>query len=182
MIKSINSIIAGLVLVSILFLNSCGDPSDGHSGGSADISRDAVSHYLSEVKLNSPGVAAAITMALNNGEEYREFIKDENKKSTTLTAWIDKKERNLFCITYYRDEICPKCHGTGFINMPSMIANKLNEKVNTNFKITCNECHGKGYLPKKMSKKCWILGVADYKNVEEGLAAEEQIYLGKCTS
>lgn len=176
MIKT-QGVITVLLALILILITSCADPSDGRSGGSAPISRDAVSDYLSEVKLNSPGVAAAVTAAVNNGQEYREKIKDQNNKPTTLTAWIDKKERNLFCITYYRDEICPKCHGTGYINMPSKIADKVSSKVNTDFKITCNQCHGEGYLKNKMSKKCWILGLADYKNIEDALAAEEKFSL-----
>ena len=172
MIKQ-NVLLVAFTLVAILF-SSCGDPSNGKSGGSAAVTRSAIEYYLGEEKLNSPGVAVEVAAALNNGQEYKKVIKDENKKTTTLRAWIDRKDRTLFCITYYRDMICPKCHGTGFLTLPSKLQNALQSKIKTtNIGISCNQCHGKGHLDKVLQKKCWILGVADYKDPQTAIALEE---------
>ncbi len=167
-------IIFAALCVFIIRLAGCGDVTDGRSGGSAAVTREAVEYYLSQEKLNTPGVAIEVTNALNSGQTYRKVIKDEDKKTTTLTAWIDHKERNLFCITYYRDMVCPKCHGTGLLTVPKKIEDMISSKVNTvQIGINCPQCHGTGYLKKSLQKKCWILGVADYKDPQAAIAIEE---------
>ena len=163
-----------LIIISMLTLTltSCGDVTGGQSGGSASITREAVEYYLAQEKLNSPGVAVEMTAALNNGKEYRKAIKDQNHKPTTLTAWIDRSQRNLFCITYYRDMVCPKCHGTGLLTIPNKIQDAISSKISsTQIGINCPQCHGTGYLKKSKQKKCWILGVADYKDPAAAIAA-----------
>lgn len=172
-----NKLLSTLFIFTIILISGCGDVTGGKSGGSASITREAVEYYLSEHKLNSPGVAAEVTTKLNNGGKYREQIKDENKKLTTLTAWIDVQDQNMFCITYYRDQVCPKCKGTGLLTLPNKIKDAMSSKLNTSFGISCNQCGGTGYLKKAKMKKCWLLGVADYKDPQAAIAREEEYSL-----
>ena len=168
------SLLLTIIAILTFTLTSCSDVTGGRSGGSAAITREAVEYYLAQEKLNSPGVAVEMTAAVNNGKEYRKAIKDENNKPTTLTGWIDRSERNLFCITYYRDMVCPKCHGTGLLTLPKKVQDAISSKISTTtIGINCPQCHGKGYLEKAKQKKCWILGVADYKDPAAAIAAEE---------
>ncbi len=172
--KKITCIISLAVVLIISSVIGCADPTDGMGGGSANITREAVEYYLAEEQLNSPGVAIAVTTAVNNGEIYKELIKDERNKGTTLRAWIDSQDQEKFCITYYRDMVCPKCKGTGIMALPTKIQDAIQSKVkSTNIAITCNQCHGTGYLKKQLQKKCWILGVADYKDPQAAIAREE---------
>lgn len=148
----------------VALLSGCLD-TGRDAGGKADISKEAVAGYLAEFGLNTPGTAGAVTQVVQAGGKYRERIKDEKGNGTTLTAWVDRAQQDIFCITFYRDEVCPECKGTGRRSLPTLMDTKISGVA-----ISCLKCNGTGTLKNQFHKNCWVLSGGDFADRK---AAEE---------
>lgn len=156
--------ISAVILCVLGVFSGCVD-TGRNAGGQAQISKEAVAGYLAEYQLNTPGTAAIITQSVQDGGRYRERIKDEKGNFTTLTAWIDRAQQDVFCITFYRDEICPVCHGTGRKAMPTILDTRVSGVA-----LTCLKCNGTGKLENQFHERRWILSGGDYSSKQ---AAEQ---------
>lgn len=166
----------GLRLFCVLFvlpallalLAGCVD-TGRNAGGKAEISKEAVAGYLAEYDLNTPGTAAIVTQTVQGGGKYRERIKDQKGHFATLTAWVDRSQQDMFCITFYRDEVCPECKGTGRRAIPSIMDTKISGVA-----LTCLKCGGSGTLKNQFHKRCWILSSGDYANAAAAQASKDK--------
>lgn len=158
------------VLVSGLLALVAGCMDTGrNAGGKAEVSKEAVAGYLAEYGLNTSGTAAIITQTVQSGGKYRERIKDEKGNFTTLTAWVDRTQQDVFCITFYRDEVCPVCNGTGRKAMPTFMDTKVSGVA-----LTCQKCGGKGKLENQFHKRCWVLSGGDYDDPEAARESQQE--------
>lgn len=159
--------LAATVLLSV-FIIGCYDKGAG-AGGSADIATEMVKENLATFDLNSPGVAADIVRTLAKGDKYRKRIQDQNDRGATLTAWIERKEEDIFCITFYRDETCPDCDGTGRKKAPDFLSTRI-----AGIDFTCQRCKGTGVLKNQYHKKCWVLSGSDFSSKKEAKKKEQE--------
>ncbi len=152
--------IAALVSGVLALIAGCADTGK-NAGGKAEVSKEAIAGYLAEFGLNTPGTAAIITQTVQTGGRFRERIKDEKGNFTTLTAWVDRKQQDVFCITFYRDEVCPVCNGTGRKQLPTLMDTKISGVA-----LTCQKCGGKGKLENQFHERRWVLSGGDFTDRE----------------
>ncbi len=145
-----------------------------NAGGKASLTRAAVEGYLAEYNLNSPGVAVEIVRVLRAGGKYRERVTDQKGNKATLTAWIDENKQDIFCITFYRDEVCPECHGTGRRKLPKLL--DMDTKI-SGVSISCLKCDGKGTLKNQFHKRCWVLSSQDYSDKAQAQERKQEYVL-----
>jgi hypothetical protein len=125
--------------------------------GQAEISRDTVAGYLEPLGLNVNRAADDIALAAQNGRQYRERVTDKFSHPTTLIAWVEKQSRGkMLCLTFYRNEKCPDCNGTGQKALPAFIQGKAS------IALTCQRCKGTGILRNQFTKRCYLLETADF--------------------
>ena len=124
--------------------------------GAGNVRRDSVAAYLDEIGLNTPGVVDNVVFALNGGNKFRERVVDKYGKRTMLTAWIERQARSTFCVTYYRDEKCPDCKGSGQRKAPNMIGGKVD------IAFDCRKCKGTGVLLNQSHRRCWMLAPEEF--------------------
>lgn len=146
------------VILSCLLLSACAQTPA--NVGSANVRPAVISGYLEELGLNTPGVSDNVTYALRNGGKFREKIKDQTGKSTMLTAWIEGKANQTLCMTYYRDEKCPDCNGTGQRKAPDFIGSKAG------IAFTCRRCKGEGKLLNQFHRRCWMFSAEEFSDRE----------------
>ncbi|GHS91703.1 hypothetical protein FACS1894139_13020 [Planctomycetales bacterium] len=145
-------------LLCLLFLVGAGACSEAsNAGGAVKVSRETIVRGLDEIGLNVPGVADNVAYALQNGKQYRERVTDKFSHPTTLTVWVEPQSRNQsLCFSYYRDEKCPDCNGTGQRAMPDFVQGR------TMMAFTCRRCEGTGILKNQSHRRCYLLGTNDF--------------------
>lgn len=159
----------GVVCAVLIALVGCGMETGGGKVGRAQVSADAVSGFLAEYGLDVPGVAAEIARTVSSGQRYSGKVKDRKGKSTALRAWVESDQQNVLCMTFYRDEVCPDCKGTGRRAMPDI----LDSKISATIAFTCQTCDGKGMLKNQFNKRCWALSGGDYSSKEAATEARQ---------
>lgn len=157
------------ILLTLLMLGCSSSSSGKNATGATRLNRNAIADYLDQHGLNTAGVADNVTFALNEGNRFREKITDKNGRGTMLTAWIDNQEQSVFCLTYYRDEKCADCNGTGKREPPQMLSMK------SPIAFTCRECKGTGILLNQFHRKCWVLSAEEY--VDRSAAREQRQHI-----
>lgn len=144
-----------LLFLALLAAGCSGAPS---KVGAATVARSTIAAYLDELGLNTPGVADNVTFALNNGDKFREKVEDKTGHATMLTAWVERGARSTICMTYYRDEKCPDCNGTGARAAPGIVADKAHIAFN------CRRCKGEGILRNQFHRRCWVLSSEEFRD------------------
>ena len=126
----------------------------------ADLSEYALSNYLAQCEINKPELVNAVRNKLKKGDYYRKGVKDQKKRPTTLTVYVDNN--NTLHIVTNREETCPTCKGKGTRASP---LGQYGTKLGVDFR--CVPCEGKGILPRQTRERYFVLASADYENPRE---------------
>lgn len=139
------------------------------AGGRVKLSSDAVYRYLAEAEVARPNIVTSVKMRVENGQRFRDRIRDQKNRWCLLTVWIERGHQNVLHVVTNRDESCPKCGGTGHRKWSNQTMQ------NMPWQTRCLTCDGEGFLKNHTMERKFVLSPYDFHDPEQARAHEAQI-------